>query len=1556
MKHRIFILCLALLGKAALWAQAWSEPMIQAENLDNLKSTETVYFYNVKADAFAINGMEWNTNACATRLTNGDKSVSEVQRCHAFIGNGKVRVRVARYADLFISCLGNDANNIYVDQNQGQYFTYTETAEGSHIYTLNNDTYKKDLDVSWAYGGHLTIVDGAGNTEWAFIKEENVTNGKYMAYKAKRALYGLYQSLAEAGKTELYAEKLAEAYQVYASDEATYAEVIDASKTLFNATYADIAGGVDVSFLFTEADMVGAANAGAWASGGSTFGWGAFENYHSVFKLSQTQTVPQGIYDVMLHAFYREDGSGAAPVLTVQGKTSATAKVPSLLNIDFEMTNANNNNWKEGGKNFIPDGLQSAGQAIAHADATALAQGAVVGADGKLAITTEVKTAEQWFCWGAHRITYQGLGEASLKESLKSVIDEAEALYGEGQGKEADKLKAVLDEAKAVYADENAANHQISIAESELKEAMEAYQWANASVDNPVDVTSLIENNSFERNFDGWTQTGMAAQSNTAFSLKSGNVYVEKWTEKGGKVGDASVTQQVKGLGLGIYILKAAAQNIQEGSTAAQRNAWIVANNTKTEVTGKDEYAVTFVNIENVATIGFLAEGATGNWISADNFRLYYAGGDFADFKKELQRYVETAQGYTSQKMQEAVLTQLNACIADAEAELEKDNADGYIAVSTPLREAVEAAKSSIKAYESLATAIAAAEANHENGGAEGAEKFLAVINSAKAVNENLNSTLEEIAAKISELEKATFEYRIANPSGTVPTVMTDKRYVRGAIAAFGRMTVSGIATTEILEQGFCWSTEPDPTVLDNRTTKYLENNGRMYWMDMEPATVYYMRAYAITKGYAVGYGDVIKMSTLPQGQVTYWYNNGGDAAHNDRINTALTVATTYWSNYTSIRGFNVSCTFSPGTPTADCGYGGGMRIGTNMGQRAGTCMHEMNHGIGGGTLEIWGGWVDSPLRESMNGHWAGDRANEAVRFWENNNNLVITGAYDGGHWGVVNKGETYSQDNIFHNKYPHNGAHLEPGAWAGPKNWNDTEVFYIGNSIINQGFCEDGLIPVNFYSGAFCLPAYVFEQDDHAKYYIKSESADHGLSTAYLIEQNDGTVKWEEMSGNEATSNDRAAWYISFTPDNQYYQFRNAATGRYLTFSANGANGIKTVAKATPAANEDFHLMRGRQDVALGNFKTRGYWIIHPEAKANPATFTATADGKVAANTLNLYNSSIAQRWIFMRAEDINNFETGLCEQALEELDALMAHVRKLRQTSHVEDVPGADDMLIDDLNAIKASAAEATNVDEVHALIKQTRTAAMTFLSKVTPKRLSRPFDLTFLVTNAAIDDNTGWSVKPTFGSSCCEFFQTTFDFNQTIVDLPAGTYKLAAKAFQRPGAYTTAYNAFNNGRDNVKALLYANDSTTKLCHIAIGARTTRLHADDVAVGSPTRYIPNTIASAAAYLQYSTYENEVITTLAECGDDLRIGVKCSSASTGYWTIFDDFRLYYYGTMTYDTVNDIDLIEIDEQTGIGEQEYSTKVYNLQGVKVAETLDGLPQGIYIVNKKKVIVK
>ena len=59
---------------------------------------------------------------------------------------------------------------------------------------------------------------------------------------------------------------------------------------------------------------------------------------------------------------------------------------------------------------------------------------------------------------------------------------------------------------------------------------------------------------------------------------------------------------------------------------------------------------------------------------------------------------------------------------------------------------------------------------------------------------------------------------------------------------------------------------------------------------------------------------------------------------------------------------------------------------------------------------------------------------------------------------------------------------------------------------------------------------------------------------------------------------------------------------------------------------------------------------------------------------------------------------------------------------------------------------------------------------------------------------------------------------------------------------------------------------------------------------------------------------------------------------------------------MSPETVTDIDLIEMEENSGYSGQSNGVEVYNLQGVKVADSLEDLPRGIYIVNKKKILVR
>ena len=84
------------------------------------------------------------------------------------------------------------------------------------------------------------------------------------------------------------------------------------------------------------------------------------------------------------------------------------------------------------------------------------------------------------------------------------------------------------------------------------------------------------------------------------------------------------------------------------------------------------------------------------------------------------------------------------------------------------------------------------------------------------------------------------------------------------------------------------------------------------------------------------------------------------------------------------------------------------------------------------------------------------------------------------------------------------------------------------------------------------------------------------------------------------------------------------------------------------------------------------------------------------------------------------------------------------------------------------------------------------MAFLAEATPKSVEQPFDITFLMSDAELTDGEGWSSKPTISFSCGEFFEKTFDFNQTVSGLPAGTYQFKGRGFQRPGTTADVYKA--------------------------------------------------------------------------------------------------------------------------------------------------------------------
>ena len=1138
---------------------------------------------------------------------------------------------------------------------------------------------------------------------------------------------------------------------------------------------------------------------------------------------------------------------------------------------------------------------------------------------GTITIGFEAKGASgNWIACDNFRLKLVG---QNLIPELQAAITEAEATVLDGSAVELDQLQAAIAYAKQVAANADSPGADQVKALVGLQEAVAIYKRANASEQNPLDMTSLIKNPSFETgDLTGWTASGMGVQGNSVFSIKQGSYYVEKWVSKGNAVGDGRISQTLTGLTPGRYRLKVAAQNIQEGSpNTKQAGAWIFAGLNQEPVNVRGEYTLTFTLVSDELEIGFEAKDAKGNWISCDNFRLEYIGDNADEVTAAL---IVKAETLATQRMNSKALQTLQAAITAAKTALDGSAVEAQASAATALEIAYNTAAASAEVFARLATAIQQANDEVNNSSAANKDTYLQGIAQAQAVYDNAATTDAQAEAAIPALDAAAFAFRIDNGTGTAPKVTTDKRFIKGCTWAFGRSTVSG---SNILEEGFCWSENPDPKVTDNRTTEYLNQAGKVYWLrDLKPGTMYYMRAYAITKTYAVGYGDVIKFATVPKGTVGHSYNNGGDQETNDRINYAIDRSMDYyWNNLTSIHGFGITVNYSPGTPTADCSYGGWMRVGASSSyQQPGTIMHEAFHGIGVGTHGVW--WNGDMRSNGDRGDWLGDRVTEAVRFWDNSTTAIITG------------------DNMHLWPYGCNGAHED----------THNDNLYCMMGILAQALNEDGLPG----SGAigYALPYYSFTHEDGVKYYIKNEDSSCGLYTSYLVETASHTLQWKAMSAEEAAADDHAAWYLSFTPNNQYYQLKNAATGYYMTY----ASGIKTVSHAKPTSADNFHLMRGRVEVtaAKGAAAHRGYYIIHPESSANPPTLVAQAGGKTGTAGWDLTRAATTQRWLILTAAEASEFEKAAVDIARKELNELITQIRKTAQTPHVEDVTGADNTLTTELDAIAGQGRSTTSSSELASLKDQALTAGITFLSSVTVSDEEQPFDITFLMQNTDFDTDatTGWTTNqtPGYSNQAAEFFEKTFNFYQTLKGMPAGTYQLTAKAFQRPGAYDAVLQPFLNGTSKVTTSLYIGTTSAPVKHICDDRQKDSYHSSSKWLSDDT-YIPDNMASAVAYFNKGLYDSSVTANQTKASN-LKVGIKCTSAPNGYWTMFDRFRLYYYGGNTTAVgIGEIETMDNGQWTMD-----NGAVYDLSGCRVQSSIFNLPsnKGVYIVNGHKVFVK
>ena len=806
----------------------------------------------------------------------------------------------------------------------------------------------------------------------------------------------------------------------------------------------------------------------------------------------------------------------------------------------------------------------------------------------------------------------------------------------------------------------------------------------------------------------------------------------------------------------------------------------------------------------------------------------------------------------------------------------------------------------------------------------ESSLELTAAISDAKNLIEA--GTDEGIGTLAKRLSDATLSYRILNATGTAPKVTSTNKFVAaGATVLLGRMTAT--PTSGVLEKGFCWSETPEPTIFDNRSTRCFSANGDIYRMErLKPGTMYYVRPYILTNKYMLAYGDIIKIPTLPKGTVTADYDNGGSTEENYRIASAVEEILWLYNNISSVKGINLSVHYSAGTPTADCSYGGWMRVGANSSyQQTGTILHETNHGVGVGTSDVW--WNGNYRAEGDRGKWLGPRATQMIQFLNKDNSAYMTG--DNTHMWPVS---SYSGPNYGIN-----------GSWEDSYNPENTLLYY-GNVLITHALHQDGLICSS--SVGFASPAYTFSQEDETKYYIKTTDEAMGNETSLLYAVGTGALTQKSASATQAQADDNFAWNIIYDPQTAYYVLRNVGTGRLLSCSS---QQFKTQPRTMPTSTERVQLLPSRAKYEKGSLNISSYWVT-----INKTAMTTKSKTAVGGASFDADDNNTKQHWLLLTAEEMMAFDQFCIDKAMPGLNSIL---EAAKESMEVGCEPLSGDVTVEEaakpmlelLTSIEAEK-DAYCMGDIENAITSLRQTFIQYLGNVKPVSSTQPIPISWLIENPEFDENSnGWTKGPeSIKNGVAEFLETTFNTYQTVSPaLPEGNYALTLNAFQRPGTYQNAYADWTDGKNTVMAQMYATgDGNTvyqTIKNIWDGACDTKKAGACVKYNN--LYIPNNGVAANSWFADGYYKNLLAVNLPSASI-LKIGIRSQRSGTSWWTCFDNFRLLYYGPFE---VEDLSGIYIGRPTMDNEADVW---YTLDGRRVNG--EQLKRGIYIRNGKKIL--
>ena len=375
-------------------------------------------------------------------------------------------------------------------------------------------------------------------------------------------------------------------------------------------------------------------------------------------------------------------------------------------------------------------------------------------------------------------------------------------------------------------------------------------------------------------------------------------------------------------------------------------------------------------------------------------------------------------------------------------------------------------------------------------------------------------------------------------------------------------------------------------------------------------------------------------------------------------------------------------------------------------------------------------------------------------------------------------------------------------------------------------------------------------------------------------------------------------------------YAFKNVGTGTYLYNSSS----VTRLQNTTPGADNYFMLLPSREKLSFGEFQTRSFWMVHgnwyDSYAVRAASATASDPTLISGATFDPANSGGEnQRFLILTRDEAAEAQAAARDVRMARLHEVVDGCNALLDVPVTERSAGAVARFESTLAAIENAMPSYATASEVNGAVSTLLSAVADYLTDCRPGDPSHPADLSFVWENMSLAsglDHWTSTVTPASGSGCWEFFEKTFDFYQTTQsDMPSGNYRIIGRAFQRPGSSTDSYNDYiTSGVDKVNARLYTissgQRSNANVANIWRDCTSSSLGAGSISKDG--KYVPNNMASGAAWFDAGYYNDSLFCTVANRAP-MRLGFS-GTTGTSYWFMFrGGMRVLFYGDFTEEDI-----------------------------------------------------